>query len=619
MQTADVAAARLPASATVGALIERRLKALSPEAVALARLAAVAGPDFSPALAEAVTGRPALAMADAWAELEAAQVLRERAFAHDLVWEAAHRGIPQPIAEHLHAAVARHLQASGAEPARLAAHWLAARDEAAALPQLLRAADAARDAMRRREEAEFVERAAQIAAQAAVAGQPSAFELYLRASNAREYVEGVDSALPLLDRALQNAASAADRARVLALRAHAHTKRYELGAAVVDFRAALAHALEVGDDRVSLDTVHDLAEALSFNEQHVEAVALLEQHVPRVQRQSDPGAHWFAQHALVLDNAGRPHEARPFHQKAMTIALRRGDHADAIVIGNNMAVGDIDVGEVERAAEQLADNERLRLAHDRLDGVNVAPWGLQALVWRELGRYRQALDAGERMLAADAAQRPARLPMDRLQRAWLWYWLGQWTRALQDLLPDAAYAEVPAYVGLRALQLRHRIASARRMRPGDALQRAAAGLDAQMLRTMRESIALDAALASGDLARAESLRAAAEADAFYGLRWSAEWVCARLCLDAGDAQRAREHAAACMDRPPRHTPVDLAAGTWWHGLWQVWRGLGDRDLADVARAEGVAWIHRTLQRELPSEFHAGFRDAVPAHRALLAG
>ncbi len=124
LRSLDVPAARVPASATVGALIERHLKSPRSEALALAlaRLAAVAGADYSPALAEAVSGRPALAMADAWAELEAAQVLRERAFAHDLVWEAAHRGIPQPIAEHLHATVARHLQAHGGEPARLAAH-----------------------------------------------------------------------------------------------------------------------------------------------------------------------------------------------------------------------------------------------------------------------------------------------------------------------------------------------------------------------------------------------------------------------------------------------------------------------------------------------------------------
>lgn len=136
---------------------------------------------------------------------------------------------------------------------------------------------------------------------------------------------------------------------------------------------------------------------------------------------------------------------------------------------------------------------------------------------------------------------------------------------------------------------------------------------------MHDSIALDVAVAQGDAERAEGLRRAAQADRLYGLHWAAEWACAQLALAAGDCRQARAHAAACMARPAEHTPLDLPAGTWWHGLWQVWLGLGDADPAEAARAEGVAWIHRTLQRELAPEFHASFREAVPAHRALLAG
>jgi len=97
------------------------------------------------------------------------------------------------------------------------------------------------------------------------------------------------------------------------------------------------------------------------------------------------------------------------------------------------------------------------------------------------------------------------------------------------------------------------------------------------------------------------------------------WACAQLALAQAQPVRARVHAAACTDRPSLHTPQDLAAGAWWHGLWQVWLGLNDPDRAEAARAEGVAWIQRTLQRELAPEFHASFREAVPAHRALLSG
>ena len=86
--------AQLPRPTSVGALIERRLRQLSPPAIALARVAAVAGVDFSIEMAEHVLKTPAVALADAWNELEAAQVLRGAAFAHDLVFEATLRSLP---------------------------------------------------------------------------------------------------------------------------------------------------------------------------------------------------------------------------------------------------------------------------------------------------------------------------------------------------------------------------------------------------------------------------------------------------------------------------------------------------------------------------------------------
>ena len=167
------------------------------------------------------------------------------------------------------------------------------------------------------------------------------------------------------------------------------------------------------------------------------------------------------------------------------------------------------------------------------------------------------------------------------------------------------------------------MAAARGMPAGDALARAQALLVPGMLRTMRESILLDAALAhadaAGSLVSARAVRDAAQADGLHGLRWAAEWACARLALAADTPALALSFCAACMDRPAAHTPLDRALGVWWHGQWRVWLALGDSGRADAARAEGVAWIQRTLQRALAPEFHASFREAVLAHRELLTG
>jgi DNA-binding SARP family transcriptional activator len=88
----------LPAPATVEHLVERRLAALSSEALRLARVAALAGADFTPTLAARVLQLHPLDLASAWRELEAAQIIRSNAFVHDVVYEVTLRSVPDEIA-----------------------------------------------------------------------------------------------------------------------------------------------------------------------------------------------------------------------------------------------------------------------------------------------------------------------------------------------------------------------------------------------------------------------------------------------------------------------------------------------------------------------------------------
>ncbi|MBA4175573.1 MAG: hypothetical protein C0505_03290 [Leptothrix sp. (in: Bacteria)] len=132
---------------TLGGLIGQQLARLTPGALQLARVAAVAGVDFGIPLAGHLLGRSALDLADPWSELEAQQVMRGEAFAHDLVHDAVLQGLPEVIARHLHGQVAGWLEQQGAtatgddaahaerapggpapavDPARVAAHWEAA-------------------------------------------------------------------------------------------------------------------------------------------------------------------------------------------------------------------------------------------------------------------------------------------------------------------------------------------------------------------------------------------------------------------------------------------------------------------------------------------------------------
>jgi len=126
-QAATLAAgARLPQPVRVGALVERRLAQLSSEALRLARVAALAGPDFAAELAAAVLDAHPLDIAEPWRELERAQVLRDGAFAHDLIFEATRKSVPEPIARLLHRRIAAHLVARRALPDSVAPHWAGA-------------------------------------------------------------------------------------------------------------------------------------------------------------------------------------------------------------------------------------------------------------------------------------------------------------------------------------------------------------------------------------------------------------------------------------------------------------------------------------------------------------
>ncbi|MFO1326985.1 MAG: AAA family ATPase [Rubrivivax sp.] len=618
---ADAGTSLLPRPESVGALIDRRLRQLSETALALARVAAIAGPAFGPGLAESVLGRRAIELTDAWAELESAQVIRDSAFAHDLVLEATLRSIPQAIGRHLHAAVAAHLMACQGEAARVALHWTQAGEDDKALPWLLQAADDARRSLRRREEAGFVRRAAEILG---AAGRAGAQALWLRAAETLELTDGVDAALPMLDRAVSAAEDEPQRARALSRRASAHMKRFQTTEAIRDGREALDAALARRDAAAVAEVLTVLTCALSVEGDQAQAVQLLDQHWPLVEGLTDPQPTPFIERGILLDNVGRHAEARQSFRRGIELALAQQWHSEAVIGILNLATSHLDSGELLKVLDLLDDAERLRASHDGLQGAVVSGSDLRAIALRDLGRPAAALPIFQQQIEQDVAQAPARVPLTRLHRAWLWASIGQWARALQDLRPQTEFVELPAWAWARALQLRARIEAARGGPFRDTVQAAWEALDPGALVVVREGIAIDRALAADASGRAAARRELALLHQralsidHHATRWSAAWALATLARADGDRDEAASWARACLARPTEHAALNLLDGSWWHGLWQVWQGLGEAGLAEAARAEGVAWINRVLQRELQPAFHAAFRDAVTAHRELLA-
>ncbi|MFC4453981.1 ATP-binding protein [Deinococcus sonorensis] len=150
----------LPLPEKASAVIASRLARLSPSALHAARAAAVLESDFDLDIVAQTLGAPLLEMAEAWEELERAQIVRGSRFEHDLVAEAVRRSVPSAVRHLLHRSAARTLGQLGAHPARVARHWREGRDPRQAARWLEQAGQEAVKTFRHREADSYFQQAA---------------------------------------------------------------------------------------------------------------------------------------------------------------------------------------------------------------------------------------------------------------------------------------------------------------------------------------------------------------------------------------------------------------------------------------------------------------------------
>ena len=281
-------------------------------------------------------------------------MLRDGAFAHDLIYEAALASVPATVARQLHAEVAAFLQQRDGEPARLAHHWLRAGDWAQAgaafMPQRNdrarrhRSSPSARCWPRRR------------AASSAPAAPAERFDALFRrartlASNdlgadARAAVEAVE------------ALATSDEQRLLALDARLEltVTRGELHESLRLGDQAIAAARALGRPDLELRFAITLSGALLDARRADEAVLLLEPHAPWVRANADIEQQWeyWAASALALDYANRLGDAMSAWEAARAVAQRANRRDMLWKTMANSASTQAKMGLVEQAA-QLAE------------------------------------------------------------------------------------------------------------------------------------------------------------------------------------------------------------------------------------------------------------------------
>ena len=612
--------ARLPQPVSVGALVERRLAQLSSEALRLARVGALAGPDFSAELAAAVLESHPLDIAEPWRELETAQVLRDGAFAHDLIFEATRKSVPEPIARLLHRRIAVHLLARQALPDSIAPHWAGAAEWRDAGAAYAAAARRAREASQRTHEVECWRLAADAFDRA---GAPElAFDARCESIHALIVVHGVTHAHTVIDALLAAAQSDAERAAALTAKATAALMAadYAVGIPAAMQASEIARGLESpwpGFDAARLHAV-GLAQA----GRAVEALAVIEAYRPLVE--SDAGGEqrgrFWADYAYVLNTARRLRETAFALQQAIDNAQALGDIAELATLTSNLATVKGNLGQVPDALALALRS----LALQAQLGTTGGPEGAvvetyAALYCGMVGRYDEALRRLDDALACFVRDRqPVWIAVASNHKAQLLIDLGQFARARQTL----DYERPPIdHVRARRATIAARVERALG-RSGQSLLEVATGeLGPGADPHVRMHVLLDGASRDDPAAAMqrcdEVLRMALALD-FAGVAMKARILRAHAQSRAGDPAGAAAAMHALVPEFERVQPADLYfAHAWWLAA-QVFEASGDGDQAMMALARGALWVRRTALPNVPEAFRDSFLQRNPTNRALLA-
>lgn len=616
---AGIPPGRLPSPLSISQLITRRLASLTPLALDLARVMAVADSAFCVALAEAVIGLPPLRLADAWRELEDAQVLRGERFAHDLVFEAARASIPAAIAARLHGCVAAFLVREGADAAHIAHHWERSGDLSRALAALMHAAEAAQAASQHDAELALLSRA-QACAQA-LGDARAAFTAGCALARATRRSQGPEAALSFAQTLLAQAGDDA-RAQALAL--------VVLAEIAMDRQAAsdcLALALRAeplarhsGDEATRCAAVCLAAQSLSATGRFQEArerlagvTAWVDGPASIDQKLSHYGALGHALYAM-----GAADEAIEAFEVARGLARQHRHLADLHVLTSNLLTARLLRGEADEAmalahqATSLSDTLGMARLPHAVDRLNL---GLACL---GAAHYAQAIAALEP--CADDHDMPQALREHaRTQLAMVWLHLGQDARALR-LLDQRTDAATPPKRVVAARGLVRLEAARRRGQPDPGLAREAlaaareaghAGLIC-MLRLRQP----DHDGAASARANARAVLEEARRQPYRPTRIIAACALATALADDGETTEARQHAAEAAGLLEGCEFGMLYKPELMLCLHRVFVAAGDEAAAARMLASAWAWVQQRALPNVPGPFLSSFLDRQPVNLAL---
>jgi len=612
----------LPAAPSVTQLIGQRVRHLSSEALRIARCAALADPDFSVELATRLLGAGPLDLADAWAELEGAHVLRDQVFAHDLIRDAVRASVPAPLARDLHRRIAEFLEARGAPPQSLAAHWQASDSPERAVPHLLRAGRQAVALLRWDEGADALLAAADLLERGGE--HDAAFD----AVNAFfEHVRSPEGAAHerLLQRLEALAATPIQRASAAERRAGALIQRGDFAGAGAVAETALAGFAHAQAPALAAMLLTQARAGYMHRGDNDAAVRSMYRAVALAETSGDEVAQHRAVAALAaaLSNAGRTAEAEPQFVRSLELAKRTDSPMEIVEAALELTTLHQATGHIAEARRSSDLAEQVAARHE-LDIDGLWPWMPLKRVRLALQQasYREAVAGLEHAKAVLAERMPGwSIAFDNVATA-LWMQLGQLARARQA--SQAALGHVDGALPLYAAQARALAVTLDLDQGQDGqalavLDEAQTRLAAGSARAGLQLALVRARLLSPEqaLAAACQIAEAARSGGWLGHALDAEVMACEFATRAADGRAASLHAQAALGLFETVEPASLYRARVWLAAA---RALVGDDAARSRRLvqQAVHWVQESALQRVPPEFRDSFLQRNPVNRELLA-
>ncbi|MCL6528037.1 MAG: AAA family ATPase [Thermaceae bacterium] len=605
----------LQALASLRPVIRRRLQRLSPEALKLAQVGAVAGEDFSPELAAAVLGQDPLGLAGAWAELEGAQILTGSRFSHDLIQEAQLAELPQAIHQLLHRRVADFLRTHHAGVERAAAHYLRSEAPGEAAPLLLEAARAAEDTLQFRHAARLYDRAAELLEASGKPGE--AFEALYAHINLLDSLWVAGEAAAPVEHLQALAQTPLQRAKAWFLKARIEVVRGRGAEVERAARQGLELLIQETDEKLEVRLLSTLGEGLRLQGRVGEALSALERAQQIHLRHGDEVLVAVGQANIALGQAWltRHQEALDIYHDVIETFRKRSERLRLAHVLNNAAVSAEAVGDLETALRMQREGQEALRGLPDLTGAHLVNRLAQAHLEVGLERYGEALAHCGWVARQTVAGWGKEGILERTLAA-IYQTLGGWEQAEEAIhaalshpvTSDPWSGETYTWLGVqRAREGRAEEAKA-------AFKQAEAALQGPVLALPRGRLWLEQARFSPPEAMRSLAARALELSMIHrldGLRSSAELRLAQAFLALDQPAQALVYSQAAMERlssrPPYAAQVELR---FTH--YRVLEALGDAGAAEalegaVRRLVQVAW-------QTPEEYRA---DYLGLHAELI--